>query len=247
MARIENANTIINRAATEVGLTPSADPLADVDQSYVQMVGLLSAAGQELIELYSWQRFVKTYSFNTTSDDQGSGTYNLPDDFCYMIDQTGWDRTNKLAVGGPLSAQDWTYLKGRDLAQSTIYVSFRLWEGNMRVFPDNPVPGNLDIRFEYMSRYWASDFDETAPSKDTVTVGSDKVYYEPILIVKYLKAKWLESKGFDPSTARLEFENMFLSRSGKDKGAPILNAGGPNRSYPYLNPFHSLPDTNYGL
>lgn len=247
MARIESASTIINRAALEVGLTPDNDPVGSSDQNFLQLTGLLNAAGQELIELYPWQRFTKTYQFNTTDDATGSGEYTLPTDFCYMIDQTGWDRTNKLAVGGPLSAQDWTYLKGRDLAQSTIYVSFRQWEGAIRVFPDSPVPSDLDIAFEYVSRYWCSDGTETVPTADTVVQSGDLVYYEPILAVKYLKAKWLESKGFDPSTARLEFENMFNSRSGKDKGAPVLNASGANRGYPYLNPFHSTPDTGYGV
>jgi hypothetical protein len=218
--------------------------VADTDQNFVQLQGLLDAAGQELIELYPWQTLVKTYSFNT-DDEGGVGTYTLPTDFCYMIDQTGWDLTNKMSVGGPLSDQDWTYLAGRDLASSTIYVSFQLSQGAMQVYPQPP-PSGIDISFRYISRDWVSASSETEPTTDTVSDGSDLIYYEPILIVKFLKAKFLEAKGFDASTARLEFENMFNSRTGKDRGAPVLNAGSPRRGQPYLNPYYSTPDTGYG-
>ncbi len=245
MARVENATTLINRAALEVGLTPENDPFASEDQSFVQLRGLLDAAGQELIEYHPWQRFVNRYAFNT-SDNGQTGSYPLPEDFAYMIDQTGWDNSNKLAVGGPLTAQDWTYLAGRDLSRSTIYVSFRLFDGEMQVYPQPP-PANINISFEYVARNWASPFNEPSPTQDVVLTGSDLVWYEPILIVKFLKAKFLEAKGFDPSTARLEFENMFNSRAGKDEGAPILSAAGPRRRYPYLNPFFNTPDTNYGV
>lgn len=245
MARIETANVIINRAAIEVGLAPSNDAVADSDQSFVQLRGLLDAAGQELIELYPWQTLVRPYTF-ATGDEGGTGTYTLPEDFCYMIDQTGWDLTNKLAVAGPLSDQQWTYLAGRDLANSTIYVSFQLSQGKMQVFPQPP-PAGVSISFRYVSRNWCSASNETEPSRDTISTGSDLVYYEPILIVKFLKAKFLESKGFDASTARLEFENMYNSRTGKDRGAPVLNAAIPQRGFPYLNPYFNTPDTNYGL
>lgn len=245
MARIETVNVIVNRAALEVGLTPSNDVVADTDQNFAQLVGLLNSAGQELIELYPWQTLVKDYTFST-SDNGATGTYPLPDDFCYMIDQTGWDLTNKLAVGGPLSDQDWTYLAGRDLSTSTIYVSFQLSQGQMQVYPQPP-PTSVNISFRYVSRDWASGSAESVPTRDTVALSSDLVYYEPVLIVKYLKAKFLESKGFDAGTARLEFENMFNSRTGKDRGAPVLSAGNIRRGFPYLNPYYNTPDTNYGV
>jgi len=244
MARIETANQIINDAALDVGLSPDPDPVGSADQNFVQMTGLLSSAGRELVELHPWQTLEKEYSFNT-DDDGATGVYDLPADFSYMIDQTGWDNTNKLPVGGPLTVQDWAYLRGRDLASSTIYVSFRLLDGNMRIFPQPP-PSNLEISFRYIQRNWAGDFGSTTPNQDRILVGSDVVFYEPILITKFLKAKFLEAKGFDSTAARLEFENMMVSRTGKDTGAPILSASGPGTRFPYLNPYYNTPDTNYG-
>jgi hypothetical protein len=66
------------------------------------------------------------------------------------------------------------------------------------------------------------------------------------MIIKFLKAKFLEAKGFDASSARLEFENMFNSRTGKDEGAPILSASSNTRGFPYLSPYGNTSDTGFG-
>lgn len=242
MARQETANTIINRVALEVGLLPSNDPYADTDESFLQLRGLLDAAGQELVEYHPWQVLNQVYSFTTVAATD-TGTYALPDDFSYMIDQTGWDQTNRVAIGGPLSPQDWSYLDGRDLVSQSIYASFRINDNELDLYPQPP-PDGLLIRFEYISRNWVEAADTTR--KDTATVGNDTILYEPILIVKFLKAKFLEAKGFDPSTARLEFENMMNSRTGKDTGAAILNAGRNGRGFPYLSPYRNVSDTGFG-
>jgi hypothetical protein len=243
MARFETAANIINRAAVEVGLSKSTSPVGDPDELYQQLVELLNSAGQEMVELHPWQALVSQYRVITSDTD--SGEYALPADFSYMIDQTGWEHTNRTQVAGPLTAQDWTYLAGRDLVSSSIYVSFRLQDGKFTVYPNNPVPDALDINFEYINRNWLEEAVTSTPT-DTISNDADIVLYEPILIVKFLKVKFLESKGFDATSARTEFQNMFDSRTGKDTGAKLLNAGKAGRGYPYLHPYANTPDTGYG-
>lgn len=242
MARFETANVILNRTALEVGLVPSNDAAADPDESFIQLTGLLTSAGQEMVELHPWQILRGVYEFVTADTD--TGTYDLPEDFSYMIDQTGWDKTNRVAIGGPLSAQDWSYLDGRDLVSQSIYASFRLVDGKFDLYPQPP-PEGLQVRFEYISRNWVLEAGTDNPI-DEITKGSDIVAYEPILIIKYLKVKFLEAKGFDATAARIEFETMFLSRTGKDEGAPILSASSSQRGFPYLHPYYNTGDTGYG-
>ncbi len=55
MARLSSAGDIINRVAVEVGISVGQDPLASPDEAFVQLSGLINAAGQELIELHQWQ------------------------------------------------------------------------------------------------------------------------------------------------------------------------------------------------
>ena len=242
--RYATANDVINRAAVEIGLNADVDPVSSKDEAYVQLKYLLDSAGQELVQLNNWQMMTRDFSLTTTKLDTGS--YDLPSDFSHMIDQTGWDRTNAAPVGGPLSDQDWAYLAGSDLTSQTIYVKFQLDGGKLQLYPQPP-PAGLEISFKYMSRTWVAEQVNTDNRFTTVQTGSDIILYEPILIVKFLKVKMLEAKGFDASSARLEFENMLDSTTGKDVGAPILSAGRNSRNYPYITPYRNTGDTGIGL
>lgn len=242
MARQDTANDIINAVAIEVGLLKDPDPVASVDETFIQFTGLLSVAGQEMVELYEWQ--VLTEKFQITTTDQDTGTYDLPDDFAYMIDQTGWEHSNRVAIGGPLSPQDWTYLEGRDLISQSIYASFRLVDGKFDLYPQPP-PVGLDVNFEYISRNWVKE--NGGIRREDIGAGSDIILFEPILIKKYLRVKWLSAKGFDTSDAKTEFENMFQARTGRDLGAPILSASNNSRGFPFLHPYYNTSDTGYGV
>ncbi len=242
MARFSIANDIINRVAVEVAINTDPDPVASTDESFIQLSGLINAAGQELVELHPWQTLVKRFNFTTSDTD--SGSYALPDDFNSMIDQTGWDRSNRVAIGGPLGAQDWAYLEGRDLVSQSIYASFRLVDNKLDLYPQPP-PNGLDISFEYLSRNWVQEAGSEI-RKDAVSAGSDLVLLDPLLMVKFLKVKFLQAKGFDYTAASVELDNVFNSRTGKDVGAPVLSASNNSRGFPLLSPYYSTPDTGYG-
>jgi hypothetical protein len=236
-------NDLLNRVAAEVGLTPVADPWADQSQHFQQMRFLLQTAGEELTLAHPWEWQVASYQVTTAALD--TGNYDLPTDFLQMIDQTGWERSQNVPLFGPLSAQDWTYLLGRDLVSSTIYASFRLKDGLFSIFPQPP-PAGLDINFEYQSQNWVSDGQPTPVLSDTVTLGSETILFDRTLITRMLKLKWLESKGFDTTKPQDDFNIVFGSITGKDKGAEILSAGRNSRTFPYLDSRYNTPDKGYG-
>ena len=227
-----------------MGLTPVADPYSDQSQHFQQMRYLLQTAGEELTLAHPWEWQVASHQITTQALDVGN--YDLPTDFLQMIDQTGWERSENVPLFGPLSAQDWTYLLGRDLVSSTIYASFRLKDGKFSIFPQPP-PQGLDINFEYQSKNWVSDGQPTPTLSDTVTSGSEIVLFDRTLITRHLKLKWLESKGFDTTKPQDDFNQVFGSLVGKDKGAEILSMGRNNRGMPYLDNRYNAPDTGYGL
>lgn len=253
------ANDILNRVAAEVGLEPVNDPYGSSQQEFKQMTYLLNIAGEELCQLYHWE-FLMREAFIRTDDppiDSVPGNYPLPDDFLYMINQTGWERNENVPLFGPLSPQDWQYLLGRDLVSGTIDASFRIQQGRITLFPQPP-PENLDIRYEYICRNWVIDSsyreDPDLPDdvytpprvQDRVKVGSDTPLFDRTLISRMLKAKFLEAKGLDSSKAQADLNQTFQLLTSHDKGAPILSAGGCRRSFPYLDGFNNTPDTGYG-
>ncbi len=243
--RFQSINSIVNRVAIEVGLDSVSDVFATTDPAFVRLRTLMTSAVQDLMEMFDWQELVREYSYTTGVGETGDLT--LPTDFAYMIDQTGWERSSNVPLIGPLSAQDWTYLLGRDLVGSTIYASFRFDQNQLRIFPNDPMPTGLDINFEYISRNLIM-ISGTNPQEytDEAEQGSDIPFFPPNLLVKYLKALYLEATGFDSQAARMSFTQAFDSWRGKNKGAMIVNAGRNRFGFPYLRALYNTPDSGYG-
>ena len=244
MARIETAGQIINDAALEIGLLTVSDPYSSQDQAFVQLAGLLNAAGRELVTMYAWQVLQKQFNI-TTAVDAGLGVvpavYDLPDDFDRFINQTGWNRTANLPVPGPLSPQTWSMLTGRDFGSTTLYASFLLSENKMVLYPDPP-PEGVNINFMYISRDWVRTANGSLT--DRATASSEFVLFNPLLMVKFLKVKYLAAKGMDIGVASRDFDMSYMSITGQDKGADILSASG-SRGYPYINE-SNVPFSGYG-
>jgi len=234
-----NAGAILNRVAAEVGVAPVADPYASQDPIFVQMTYLLNTAGEELSQLYPWELLVRNHQIVTQVGD--TGIYDLPIDFAYMLNQTGWEKSQNIPLGGPLSAQEWTYLKGRDLAQNTLYASFRLAEGKFNVYPDPP-PVGLDINFEYSTLNWVKS--AAGAEQNQVILTGDIPQFDRTLITRMVKVKYLESAGFDTTKAQADLNQIFGLLTGSEKGAQILSAGG-SRSYPYIH-MTNVPDNGFG-
>ena len=194
---------------------------------------------------------MREYTFVT--DDRDPQSYPLPDDFKYMIDQTGWMQDQNIPLGGPLSVQDWAYLQGRDLVSSTIYASFMLNEGVLKLFPyQDMVLQDQTISYWYMSENWVcpAGSDNLDTCMTEATRADDVILIPDPIPMLYLKSRFLGAKGMDTTAADAEFSDAFLALSGMNKSAPILSAGGMYRGefgMPYLNTWRNAPDTKYGL
>ena len=243
MARFKSINDIINQVAIEVGIPKAADVFSSQDIAFTQLTTLSNSCGYELLQDEDWEGLTREHTIITQQNDDGK--YPLPDDFGYMINQTGWDMTNNVPLGGPLSAQEWTYLKGRDLISQTIYASFREVENQFWLFPQ-PAPEGLEVTFEYTSRNWVLRGGQMNDYSDFVAQPSDVVLYEAYMFERLLKTRFLEARGFDSTAAAGQYNTSLGSWKGKDKGAQILNAGRGRGGMPYLNGFSSVPDTGYG-
>lgn len=242
MARYDIAGDIVNDAAVECGLVAQSDPFVSTDAAFVQLCRMLTSACRELIGVHQWERMVAAHSIVTDSLDTGS--YPLPDDYLYMIDQTGWTPSNRLPLGGPLSAQDWTFIAGSGWDQYTIYVSFREFDGTFQIQPNNPVPDNQTITFEYIRNTFAYHAVTPLVQINRITLSSDVVLFPPILIVKLLKLRFLEAKGFDTTASLGQYNTALDTWLPKDSSAPVLNMGN-RRLFPYLD-WRNIPETNFG-
>ena len=238
---IINAADILNRVAAEVGVAPISSPYGTSDPIFVQMQYLLNTAGEELMYLYPWEMLNKKHTITVAAGDDGE--YDMPTDFAYIDNDTAWDETNRVPLGGPLSAQDWTWLEGRNLGSNTVYASFRINAGKFNVYPETPAEGTI-FSFEYQSLDWViGDGDE---GQNSVIAAGDRPLYDRTLITRMLKTKYLESAGFDTTKAQADLNQIFSLLTGREKGAAVLSAGNSRRTTPLLS-MRNAPHSGYGL
>ena len=201
---------------------------------------MLNSAGNELLNYYPWEQFRKEWVFNTVAD---KGEYDLPSDWAYNIDQTQWDRTDHWPLIGPKSAQEWAWLKGGLLAAAP-RLRFRISRNKFMIWPVPDSTAAYNIAQEYISNAWVIKRD-TGQLTNMVTEDADEIAYDPWLIMKYVKLKFYQLKGFDTTAVQAEFTLIFNTLTGKDVGAPILNMS-PRPVSQYLGPW-SVPDGGWNV
>lgn len=235
-----SANDILNQVGVEVGLDPATDPYSSSDKSYQQMKFLLNTGGEELCQLHEWDFLRKTFSITTVASQTG---YDLPSDFLYFINSTGWDYTNDNPLSGPLTDQQWTALKALDVASGTSYYAYRIDGDQVQIYPEPP--SGLDLRFEYICRTWVLDSSTGNTYIAKTESGGDIPLFSRLLLGRMVKVKFLEAKGFDTSKAQADFNQAFYSAIGRSRGAPVLNTVRCDRSSPLLSS-SNLPTTGFG-
>lgn len=158
------AGSVVSQAAVQLGLVGAtvADPFASTDPNLVRLCSLLGSFGQELRGQRIWNYLRQTYLFSTVL---GGSLYARAPDFDRYIDQTGWNRTNRLPLGGPLSPQDRELLKAL-LVGVTFNVLFDLVGQNFRTYPDVTSAGGFLIAYEYASLWWVQ---KAVPVQQTST------------------------------------------------------------------------------
>jgi hypothetical protein len=250
------AGEIINDAAMEVGLggsyTTPGDPYASTDSNVLQLCQMLKSAGREMVKTRNWSYLRRECTITTVA---GVSNYALPADFLNMIDQTGWVRTTRLPMAGPVSPQEWQYLKAR-LVGITLTILFRPLNRTIQIFPDGAnAPGGLDLAFEYQSRYWCggdatvtagvvADAVVTFPTADAPTATADVIWFDKWMMSRLLKLRFLEDKGLPTASAERAYLRAFDMASSDDSQAPIRNLG--RGDFGLLLGERNVPYTGFG-
>jgi len=231
---------IVNQAAGELGLNPVASSVDAADTQAVLFLALLQTSGNELLQYYPWEQFAKPFTITLVAAQE---EYALPTDLAYFRDQTQWDSTNHWPLLGPKSAQEWAWLKNSFVA-TLPRMRYRIQGDKFKVFPIPPVGTTQSFYMEYISNWWIANVaTPTVPAKSLITLDSDVVLYDPWLIIKYIKLKFYELKGFNTSGVRADFTRIFEALTGKDTGAEKLSLA-PQFQTPYVGAW-SIPDGSW--
>lgn len=236
-----SALQVLTQVAGELGLPRPNTVTGITDTQSIQLLSLLNSAGNELLTYYPWGQLAKQWEFTTIVDQ---GDYDLPDDWAYFRDQTQWDRTDHWPLLGPKSPQEWAWLKGA-LVAALPRQRFRVADGKFMLWPvpaASASPSVVDLAMEYISKDWVQTDDGFT---DMITQDGDVLLYNQWLLVKFVKFKFYELKGFPTTGVQADFMRIYNSLTGKDVGGQILSLS-PRYTSPYIGPW-SVPDGSWNV
>lgn len=243
---------VIQQASLEMGLPKPLEAVSATDTTTQQLVALLNAAGNEMVNGYPWEQLTKEFLITTVD---GQSEYMMPSDWSYFLDQTQWDRTNHWPLLGPKTAQEWQWLKG-GLLSSGPRLRYRVLGGKFQLFPtpnaqNTPTNGSdgafvpWTLAMEYVSDTWLASATEANTFYNFAQDDTNLLLVDPWIMVKFIKMKYWEAKGLDTTAYSKDFIGMWESRIGKNKGAPMLTLA--PRARTMLIGINNIPDGSWNV
>lgn len=185
-------------------------------------------------------------TLNQEATESGSQTltfckvkYTFPSDYDRPIDRTQWDKTKHWEMLGPETPQQWQWLKSGFIATGP-RVRFRPMGGKFVIWP--PISSEELLGFEYISKNWARDVNDTA--KSSFTADTDYCIFPDRLMVIGLKLKFFEAKQFDTTAHYRDWLSQKDIAKANDSGSPTLSFA-PTPSQALIG-MANVPDSGYG-
>lgn len=222
MPTYSTAQTLINRAASELGLPANFINTSSMDQSGAQNLALLNALGDDAVSVHDWQHLQKVSTF---VGDGVTSSFDLPEDFGRIVNQTEWCKSDARPMDGPTNMQVWSWTQ-YGIVSVGVYFRYRIALNKIEVFP---TPGDgVEFAFFYISKNWVQDAVDPLLFKNSVENANDVVLFDRPLMVTGLKVKFWGQKGFDTTLLQQDFNYQLSMQKGQSQGAPIINLGGTN-------------------
>lgn len=234
---------IISDVAQEEGIAPEGKPVTDpygsLDANILQLTALLKSAGRALVRERGWTHLQREYTAQTVA---GQAAYALPSDFREMVDQSGWNRTTRYMLGGPIGGEAWQYAKAITIAGAIQpWVRF---QGGQFSFTPTPVAVET-VAFEYRSWSWIMPAGETEPTMDAPTAATDIVCFNSALMVCALKLAWEKAKRMDTTSAQADYDRALAAAMNEDSQSPEIYLGSSEGS-PAQDVWGNVPQTGIG-
>lgn len=176
---------ILNEVLSGSGFLKREAFVNSTDVDDLQMVSVANLVAEEIRDVFAWMALRKTDSVTLVD---GQTTYDLPDDFYYMVPDSPWQDGNRAADFLP---SDSTYyaLKYSSLSGAGT-VEARISGGSLIV----PQPiADAVVYFEYVSMNPISSNDGTS-FKENFTADDDLFLLDQRLFKLGIRAQWAENK-----------------------------------------------------
>jgi hypothetical protein len=222
-----NALELIQRVTDALGI-PQPLAVVGVQQDHErQLLELLNQEGRALSVRFDWQALQNEATFTTVAtESQGTlaSIIGATQVLRKVVNETIWDRTQGLAICGPVSRRDW---QARLATTSTgPYSEYRIRGGEL-LFNPAPTAGN-SCYFEYVSACWCTDT-TGATFRRNIANDTDEVLLNDELMCAGLEWRWLRKKGLSYAEEFANYEALYAQLTTNDATSPRLSMDGEAR------------------
>jgi hypothetical protein len=237
--------TIVQAAFDEIGFPRPSAVAGSTDQLARQALALLNREGKQLARERDWKVLVREHSFSTVN---GTSDYALPSDFDHFINDTGWNRSDKEPLIGPLSAQHWQVIKSGAIGSGAYGQRWRVKRSTSGAIANkfvlDPTPSSTEtVVFEYVSNSWCADLLGTT-GQSAFAADTDIPLLPEHLLIMGLCWRLLKAKGLEYGDALAEYQTSLQREMARDGGAPKLSL---SRVGSHLIGYPNIPETGYGV
>lgn len=214
-----SALTIVQKVCSLPGLTAPTVVFASTDQQIIQIRTLMNEELVELAKDFAWTALITEKTFSTTAAAAQVGA--LPADFDWYIDDSMWNRTTRVKIGGPVSSVEWQTYQAISLLSIPATV-FRVRGTSLLLYPTPPV--SQTVAYEYVTNIRVSG------SKTEFSADTDTCLLDEQLVALGTRWRFLKSKGFDYAEDFRTYELAKKKAQAKDGGKPRAYLGGAPRN-----------------
>lgn len=210
--------SLVQDFCEEQNLPAPSGVMSSADSQVKQVRAILKREGADLAKRGNWEALTREATHTTlAAEDQGTIISIATNGFRSIINDTLWDRTDKLPV--PLiGSVAWQGVKA--LSSISPRYRYRLRGGKLLLTPTPPAGHTL--AFEYLSQNWILGADGTT-YKQAVTLDTDTFLLPEELLVLGLNWRWLKHKGLDYAEDFAAYEYQVMDALGRDGGKEVLS------------------------
>lgn len=211
---------LVNQACLELGIPTTIAVISSQDTQIRQLLALADREGREQVAApLQWPQLQKTQTITLVN---GQASYSFPTDFNAYIQNTIWNPSMRWPVAGPISPQNWEFLKS-GLINSQPWMRYRIWQGQI-FFDPTPTSTNAGqtVTIEYQSNSYCQSAAGTPQKK--WAADTDTFLLPEDIMVLGLKWRWLAAKRLDYSEEKQAWANACdreVSRAYVGRDLPI--------------------------
>lgn len=230
---------LVNNACLELGLPTTTTVVGSQDTQIRQLLALANREGREQVAApVPWPQLGAVQSITLVN---GQAAYAFPTDFYAYIPDTIWNPSMRWTVAGPMSAQNWQFLKS-GLVNTQPWMRYRIWQG--QVFFD-PTPTTTNSGQAVTIEYQTNNFcvSSMGVPQSAWAADSDKFILPDDIMILGLKWRFLAAKRLDYS----EEKKAWADACDKEVARAYVGRDLPLNNQTYRDPFGkgSIQDGDY--